>query len=315
MLELDRKYSIKEIRDLKDFVIVAYVIIDDIYQKVTPTHIMNRCNINDSILSDSEIITISIVGELLTIDSENAWFGFCKKNMKDLFPKLCDRSRFNRTRRNLHAVIEEIRKELSNLTELAKEPYRIIDSMPLPVCKFGRARFHKTFRGFGATYGKCPSKKETYLGYKLHLLTTLDGLVTDFVITPANIDDRVAVWDLVASYNNIALLGDKGYIKAELSTDLKSEKGIDLLPVQKDKSKIQFPKAIRQLIFKLRRRIETTASQLTQQLNIEQVLAKSFWGLQTRVKTKLLAYNLCYYINKLLGQDINVSKIKHLVFG
>lgn len=144
MLEFDRTYFIKEIGDLKDFVTVAYVIIDDIYQKVTPTNIRNRRNINDSILSDSEIITISIVGELLTIDSENAWFGFCKKNMKDLFPRLCDRTRFNRTRRNLHAVIEEIRKELSSLTELSDQPYRIIDSMPIPVCKFGRARFHKT---------------------------------------------------------------------------------------------------------------------------------------------------------------------------
>ncbi len=315
MLELDRTYSIKEIGDLKDFITVTYVIIDDIYQKVTPTHIAKRCNIKDSILSDSEIITISIVGELLTIDSENAWFNFCKKNMKDLFPKLCDRSRFNRTHRNLHAVIEEIRKELSSLTELAEKPYRIIDSIPIPVCKFGRARFHKTFKGYGATYGKCPSKKETYLGYKLHMLTTLDGLVTDFIITPANIDDRTAVWDLVDSYNNITMLGDKGYIKADLSADLKSEKGIELLPVQRNNSKVQFPKAIRQLIFKLRRRIETTASQLTQQLNIEQVLAKSFWGLQTRIKTKLLAYNLCYYINRLIGQDIDISRIKHLVFG
>ena len=315
MLELDRTYSIKEIRDLKDFVTVAYVIIDDIYQKVTPTNIKNRRNINDSILSDSEIITINIVGELLTIDSENAWFGFCKKNMQDLFPKLCDRSRFNRTRRNLHAVIEEIRKELSNLTELSDQPYRIVDSIPIPVYKFGRARFHKTFRGYGAAYGKCPSKKETYLGYKLHMLTTLDGFVTDFVITPANIDDRAAVWDLIASYNNITILGDKGYTKVDLCKELKSEKGIDLLPVQKNNSKVLFPKAIRQLIFKLRRRIETTASQLTQQLNIEQVLAKSFWRLQARIKTKLLAYNSCYYINKLIGQDINISRIKHLVFG
>jgi hypothetical protein len=291
------------------------VIIDDIYQKVTPTCISNRCNINDSILSDSEVITISIVGELFTIDSENAWHGFCKKNMKDLFPKLCDRTRFNRARRNLHAVIEEIRKELSSLTELAEEPYRIIDSIPIPVCKFGRGRFHKTFKGYGATYGKCPSKKETYLGYKLHMLTTLEGLVTDFVITPANVDDRAAVWDLVASYKNITVLGDKGYTKADLITDLKSEKGINLLPIQRNNSKVQFPKEERQLIFKLRRRIETTASQFTQQLNIEQVLAKSFWGLQVRIKTKLLAYNLCYYINKLIGQDINISKIKHLVFG
>lgn len=111
------------------------------------------------------------------------------------------------------------------------------------------------------------------------------------------------------------MLGDKGYTKADLCIELKSEKGINLLPVQKNNSKVQFPKTARQLIFKLRRRIETTASQLTQQLNIEQVLAKSFWGLQARIKTKLLAYNLCYYINKLIGQDINISKIKHLVFG
>jgi len=120
MLELNRDYSIKEIENLKDFVTVAYVIIDDIYQKVTPTHIANRCNINDSIMSDREIITMSIVGELLTIDSEKAWFGFCKKNMRDLFPRFCDRTRFNRIRRNLHAVIEEIRKELSNLTNYAQ---------------------------------------------------------------------------------------------------------------------------------------------------------------------------------------------------
>lgn len=314
MLELDRNDSIKEIKDLKDFVTVAYVIIDDIYHKVTPTHIANCCNINTSVMSDSEIITISIVGELLTIDSEKAWFGFCKKNMRDLFPRFCDRTRFNRTRRNLHAVIEEIRKELSKLTGYATEPYRIVDSIPIPVCKFGRATFHRTFKGYGATYGKCPSKKETYLGYKLHMLTTLDGFVTDFVITPANIDDREGVWDLISSYQRITLIGDKGYIGADFAADLKSEKGIDLLPIKRKSSNNQFPKAIRQLIFKLRRRIETSASQLAQQLNIEKVLAKSYWGLITRIKTKLLAYNLCYNINKLIGRDINVSRIKELVF-
>ena len=203
MLELDRDYSIKEIENLKDFVTVTYVIIDDIYHKVTPTRIANRCNINDSIMSDSEIITISIVGELLTIDSEKAWFGFCKKNMRGLFPRFCDRTRFNRTRRNLHAVIEEIRKELSKLTGYAKQPYRIVDSIPIPVCKFGRATFHKTFKGYGAAYGNCSSKKETYLGYKLHMRTILDGFVTDFVITPANIDDREGVWDLKKNFDRL----------------------------------------------------------------------------------------------------------------
>lgn len=315
MLELNKDYSIKEIVNLKDFVTIAYVLIDDIYQKVTPTHIINRCNINDSIMSDSEIITINIVGELITIDSEKAWFSFCKKNMRDLFPRFCDRTRFNRTRRNLHAVIEEIRKKLSELTEFIHKPYRIIDSIPIPVCKFGRAHFHKIFKGFGATYGRCASKKETYLGYKLHLLATLDGFITDFIITPANIDDREAVWELIDSYRKITLIGDKGYIGNKLAAELEYEKEITLLPVKKNNSKVQFPTILRQTIFKLRRRIETTASQLTGQLNIERVLAKSYWGLLSRIKTKLLAYNLCYYINMLMGKDIDIAKIKELVFG
>jgi hypothetical protein len=61
MLESDRTYFIKEIGDLKDFVTVAYVIIEDIYQEVNPTHIVKRCNIKDSILIDSEIISFFIL--------------------------------------------------------------------------------------------------------------------------------------------------------------------------------------------------------------------------------------------------------------
>lgn len=235
--------------------------------------------------------------------------------MKDLFPKFCHRTRFNRTRRNLHSVIEEIRKEISSITGHNLHAYRIVDSIHIPVCKFGRAYFHKTFRGFGAAYGKCASKKETYLGYKLHMLITLNGFVTDFIITPANIDDRDGVWELLDSFNQLTLIGDKGYIGTDFADSLKNEKEITLLPVKRSNSKAQFPKALRQFIFKQRHRIETTASQLTEQLNIERVRAKSFWGFLTRIKTKLLAYNFCYYINMLIGKDVNYSKIKELVFG
>jgi hypothetical protein len=314
MLDLN-KYYIKEIEDLKDLVTIVYVIIDDIYQEVAPTNIKNRRNINDSILSDSEIITISIIGELLTIDSEKAWLGFCKRNLRDLFPRMCERSRFNRTRRSLHAVIEEIRKKLTFYTGNNTVPYRVVDSIPIPVCKFGRAHFHRTFKGHGATYGRCAAKKETYFGYKLHLLITLDGFITDFLMTPSKIDDREALWEVLESYTSIFVLGDKGYTSEDLAPALKHKKDIDLLPLQKKNAKFQYPKDIRQLIFKLRRRVETTASQLVGQLNIERVLAKSLWGLVTRIKTKLLAFNLCYFINMLIGKDIHFARIKELVFG
>ena len=79
---------------------------------------------------------------------------------------------------------------------------RIIDSMPIPVCKFGRAYFSKLFKDI-ATYGYCASKKETYFGLKLHALVTTNGFITNFILTAANIDDRDAVFDLIESNNFI----------------------------------------------------------------------------------------------------------------
>lgn len=314
MPELTKKYSIKEIGDLKDFITVTYVLIDDIYQEITPTHIKERRNINESILSDSEIITISIVGELLTIDSEKAWLGFCKKNLNDLFPRFSHRTRFNRTRRALHSVIDAIRKELTSMLRFRDESVRIVDSIPIPVCKFGRARFHKSFKT-DSSYGYCASKKETYYGFKLHAITTIEGFITDFILTPANIDDREAVWELVDTYNSITIIGDKGYTSKHLPSQLQSEKGIHLIFMKRDNCKDPYPKWLRQHIFKLRRRIETTFSQLTEQLNINKVLAKSLWGLMTRLRIKVLSHNLCYFINMLLGKDINLGHIKELIFG
>lgn len=85
--------------------------------------------------------------------------------------------------------------------------------------------------------------------------------------------------------------------------------------MKRENSKIQLPKTFRQLVFKVRRRIETSFSQLSQQLNIQRVLAKSNWGFISRIKNKILAHNICYLINKALNITVNVAKIKELIFG
>jgi hypothetical protein len=129
-------YNTENIDNLKDFFTISFVLIDDVYNEIIPTSIKNRRNIFESKLSDSEIIAISLVGEALTIDSEKAWFYFVKKNYKDLFPHICDRTRFNRTKRNLYKNILEIQKYFYNLPIFKDDDIRIIDSMPIPVCKF-----------------------------------------------------------------------------------------------------------------------------------------------------------------------------------
>lgn len=68
------------------------------------------------------------------------------------------------------------------------------------------------------------------------------------------------------------------------------------------------------MIFKIRRRIETTFSQIIEQLNAQVVRSKSFSGLKTRLQIKVLAYNLCFFVNKLIGRTDGIAKIKNLVF-
>jgi hypothetical protein len=307
-------YNTENIDNLKDFFTVSFVLIDDVYNEIIPTSIKNRRNISESKLSDSEIITISLVGEALTIDSEKAWFYFVKKNYKDLFPNICDRTRFNRTKRNLYKIILEIQKYFSNLPIFKDDDIRIIDSMPVPVCKFGRAYFSKLFKDI-ATYGYCASKKETYFGLKLHALVTTTGFITNFILTAANIDDRDAVFDLIEPNNFIKIIADKGYISNDLKSSLAKEKEILLISLKRKNSKFKIEKQLRNALSKARRRVETTFSQLAGQFNMNRVLAKSKWGLMIRVVLKILAHNLSFMLNIITGNIINIGQIKHIAFG
>ena len=299
--------------NFEDFILTVFTFVDDLYQKYVPTSVSERRNVLQAKLSDSEIITIGICGELAGIDSENAWFSFVKRNYKHLFPNLCCRSRFNRTRRALMQTTDLIRQKLLSVFSVSESQYFIIDSFPLEVCQFGRAHFCRSFRGYGADYGVCPSKKKTYFGYKVHALVTLEGFITEFEITPASIDDREGLRDLAEKRYHLTLLGDKGYISETLSEEMK-EQGICLMALKRSNSKQNWPKSVRQLIFRLRRRIETVFSQLSEQLNAERVFAKSFQGLCTRLLNKILAHNLCMIFNRLFCETCELGKIKQLIF-
>ncbi len=301
------------IATFEDFILLVYAIIDDLYQQFVPSSVSQRRNITTAKMSDSEIITLSICSELAGVDSENAWYSFVKRNYRHLFPNLCCRTRFNRTRRNLLQVTELLRQKIHLVFPIPDSRYFVIDSFPLPVCKFGRARYCSSFRENGANYGKCPSKKETYFGFKVHALITLEGYITAFEITPASVDDREGLRDLAENCLGLVVLGDKGYTGETLIEDMR-EKGICLMSLKPSNYKTNWPRMLRQLIFRFRRRVETVFSQLSEQMNAEKVLAKSYRGLCTRLQNKILGHNLCMVFNSIFSETCDIGKIKHLIF-
>jgi hypothetical protein len=193
MLEL-KNYNITEIANLQELMTIIFVIVDDLYKEVTPTSIKSRKNKENAKMSDSEILTIAITGETIGIDSETAWHSFVKKNYSALFPNMCDRTRYNRTRRDLSRVTALIWQRLNGVMEEYFSSDRLVDSFPLAVCEFCRAYFCRSFKREDADYGHCASKKETYFGYKVHNITTTEGYITDFVVTPATTGTHCLIW-------------------------------------------------------------------------------------------------------------------------
>ena len=63
-----------------------------------------------------------------------------------------------------------------------------------------------------------------------------------------------------------------------------------------------WPRAFAYLAHRIRQRIEVVNAQLQGQFAIERTLAKTLWGLVTRVQAKLTAHTFGVYLNVLTGR-------------
>lgn len=110
-------------------------------------------------MSDSEIITLSICGELI-IDSEKAWYSW-KRVLVDTFFRICVAARDLTEPEELFLQVTELlRQKLAQSFPIPDSRYFVIDSFPLPVCKFGRARYCRSSARMAQIMEKCPSKRK-----------------------------------------------------------------------------------------------------------------------------------------------------------
>jgi hypothetical protein len=91
-------------------------------------------------LSDSEVLTIECVGEFLGIDTDKGLYEHFCRSWGDWFPALSrvHRTTFVRHAANLWAVKAQLRQQLLGLVSF-DPAISILDSFPVPVCRFGRA--------------------------------------------------------------------------------------------------------------------------------------------------------------------------------
>jgi len=91
------------------------------------------------------------------------------RHYADWFPALrrVDRTSFARQAANLWAVKQRLWQAVSQQV-VQSACLSLIDSFPLPVCRFGRAIYCRRFRGM-ATYGYDEVAKQKYYGLRAHV--------------------------------------------------------------------------------------------------------------------------------------------------
>lgn len=298
------------INDFEDFCTWMYSIIDDICQQISP--FLKRPGPQPE-CSDSELITMAIVGECRGWDVETEMLSYWQEH-RDMFPHIPSQSRFNRRRRNLMLAFNLIRRSVLSMLDLAQETQAVIDSLPIPVVQFYLVPGSTgDWKAHGATYGKVSSRNETIFGYKLHLLITAGGLILDFELAPAHATDLAVGFEMLTAHTDLDVLGDKGYISAEKATELWRKNRVHLRTIPRRNQKKQLSSYKKKVHNAVRQIIETVNGQLSEQFNIEQNHAHTFWGLCTRLYTKLTAHTLCIYLNRLLGKP-DFLQIKALAF-
>jgi hypothetical protein len=148
--------------DLETFIIAVFCLVDDFVRDLCRGRRLRQRG-PAPILADSEVLTVEITGEFLSLDTDRGLHAYFRRHFGHLFPGL----------RTIHRTTSL--RQAANLWAVNQDAAIVlIDSLPVPVCRFARAHRCRSFRGLAA-FGYDPLAHQTYYGLRLHLRVTWPG--------------------------------------------------------------------------------------------------------------------------------------------
>lgn len=269
--------------NLEEIIIHVYLRVEEKYHEVTGGRRIRAHGFAPG-LSDAEVLTMEIVGEMQGRHEDKAIWRYFRDHWQDWFPALGSYKNFTKHCANLVWVKQQIMTALCP----ARDAVHIIDGVPMPICHKARASRCKTL-GELAAWGYCAAKDEYYYGLRGHPVINLKGQVIHFPVTPANANERDALFDIIDKLQGI-LLGDKGFLSQEWKEKLRRH-GIDLqTPLRDNMIETRSDSEVKTLL-RVRRLVESVIAILTEKFSIAAIKARDLWRLSSRIYRKLIAYN------------------------
>jgi hypothetical protein len=296
--------------DLESFSIAVYCLIDAGLGELqeTPGWARVRQRGPAPTLADSEVLAMEVIGEYLGLDQDAAIVAYFRREHPDYFPALVQvhRTTFARQAANLWVVKER-------LWGLLRERVRhdpllsVVDSVPVPVCRYGRSQSCRRFRG-EAAYGYDQGSKTTFYGFRIHLRTCWPGVLAEVQVAAANASDLALAPEVVTGAAGV-VLGDRNYWAPLLRDELHHD-GIELLAPYRHRTKEPRPMLSHDLS-RLRWRIETVASQLVERYHLKRIWARDAWHLTSRLLRKALSHTVAVFL--CLAQGCTPLQFSHLL--
>jgi hypothetical protein len=287
--------------DRDTFIITVYCLVDDEFKKLSAVHRVRHAGFAPE-LSDVEVITMEICGEYFKLQTDKDLFDYFAQHYRPFFPTLSDRSLFVRQAANLWQFKAALHRRLTCVSGQAADSIQPIDTLPLPVCTYTRARRDRCFPG-QADYGYCDAKDLHYYGFKLGLRISRCGMILHFPLLEARPHDINHLERLGAGFGGIAP-ADKGFIKLALQQQLAQEQGVSVVtPRKKTMKTALYPAQLVKACARWRKLVETVGSHLTERFAVNRIRVHDLWHFQHRLIRKVLAHTVAVFLNLTLGRQ------------
>jgi hypothetical protein len=247
---------------------------------------------------------MEVVGEFLGHGKDKQIHDYFRMHWKSLFPRIGCRTAFTRQIANLCQVKDSLQKDIAHRIAPEDDLF-LTDGFPIPTCHRKRINKKNPFLGIGG-FGYCAAKELKYFGFKGHYLTNQKGLIVEYTIAPANIDERDVLPEVTEGLKGV-VIGDKGLIRPELTIEL-SGKGLNLQTPLRRNMKDLRPKSFVNTMMNTRRLIETVFSQFTERFSMQSIKSKDLWHLSAKIGRKVLAHTVAFFFAGSLKFDSILAK-------
>jgi len=292
--------------DLNTLLTALYVRIDDYF---APRRRIGR----RPRLTDAELLTLAVAQVLLGIRSEARWLRLVPAALPGAFPYLPGQSGYNKRLRGALPQLKRLIRMLAEDTDLWTDPVWLVDSTPVECARSRPTVLRSDLAGI-AGYSYCSSHSRWFWGLRLHLICTPAGLPITWALADPKLDERQVLMcildadaELLAERPGLLLIGDKGYVSAELDDYLRARSVHLLRPSYRNRA----PRPGQQLLAPIRQLIESVYDTLKGQLDLELHSGRSLAGVTARIAQRLLALTAAIWHNRATGQPITRSLIAY----